>query len=210
MPPGSNRGSDGSVEGRPLDEVELVDRAKRGDTGAYSELVRRYQRLAHRTAFVITGSRADADDAAQEAFVKAYFALDRFRSEAAFRPWLMKIVANEARNRRKASGRRAALAVRLAEGRPSGDGVASPEGAALAADRRAALVAGINRLREEDRQVLAYRYFLDLSEAEMAAAMGCRRGTVKSRLSRAMARLREVVAENDIVDSQAAGDGSAE
>ncbi len=185
------------MEGRPLepsDESGLVERAKRGDQGAYGELVARFQAIAARTAYVITGSAADAEDVTQDAFVKAYYALDRFRSGAPFRPWLLRIVANEARNRRAAAGRRPTVELSAAEDRTSSETALSPEDAALAADLRAGLLAALNRLREDDRIVLAYRYFLDLSEAEMADVLGVARGTVKSRLSRAMGRLREVYA----------------
>ncbi len=153
--------------------------------------MRRYQEIAFRAAFVITGSAAEAEDAAQDAFVKAYFALSRFRPGAPFRPWLLRIVANEARNRRVAMGRRAGLALRVAQAAPAGATDPSPESSALVAEERNELLAAVNSLRDEDRLVVAYRYFFDLSEAEMAAALGCPRGTVKSRLSRALARLRE-------------------
>ena len=184
-----------SVEGRPLDDQELVEQARGGDARAYEALVRRYQDLAFRTAYVIAGSAADAEDAAQEGFVKAWHALSRFRAGAAFRPWLLTIVANEARNRRRSGRRQDDLALRAAEVRPSGDAAPSPEAAALAGERRRLLLAAVNRLPEADRQVIACRFFLELSEKEMAGALGCRRGTVKSRLSRAIARLRDAVAE---------------
>ncbi len=155
--------------------------------------MQRYQELAFRTAYRITGEAADAEDASQEAFVKAYYALPRFRSEASFRPWLLRIVANEASNRRKASGRRANLALRAAADRPSGEAAPSPEVAALAAEQRQILLNAVNTLRSDDRLVISYRYFSDLSEAEMAQALGCAKGTVKSRLSRALGRLREAL-----------------
>lgn len=138
---------------------------------------------------MITGSAGDAEEAAQDAFVKAYFALGRFRPAAPFRPWLLAIVANEARNRRAAAARRFALALddAHAEAIPA---ASTPEEAALAADRARRLLAALDTLRAEDRQVLTYRYLLDLSEAEMADALGVARGTVKSRLSRALARAR--------------------
>jgi RNA polymerase sigma-70 factor (ECF subfamily) len=183
------------VEGRPLDDQELVERARGGDARAYEALVRRYQEVAYRTAWVIAGTAADAEDAAQDGFVKAWSALGRFRPGAAFRPWLLAIVANEARNRRRSGRRQEDLAVRVAEDRPSGDAAPSPEAAALAGERRRLLLAAVNRLPEADRQVIACRFFLELSEKEMAGALGCRRGTVKSRLSRAMARLRDAMAE---------------
>ena len=184
------------VVGRPLTENELVERAREGDGTAYATLVRDHEEIAFRIAYLICGSSADAEEAAQEAFVKAYRALGRFRAGEPLRPWLLAIVANEARNRRRAAGRRAALALRAAgEGRPSGESAHSPEAALLAGERRAALLEGLGRLGERDRTVIACRYLLELSEAETAAALGVRTGTVKSRLSRALARLREEVGE---------------
>src|SRR3954468_5508641 len=100
----------GQVEGRPPDDEELISRAKRGDVDAYGQLVLRYQGVAVRTAYVVAGSRGDAEDAAREGFVKASRALGRFRGEAPFKPWLLRIVANEARNRRRSAGRRQSLA----------------------------------------------------------------------------------------------------
>jgi RNA polymerase sigma factor (sigma-70 family) len=178
------------VEGRPLEDEELIERARHGDVRSYEELVQRYQGIAVRTAYLITRAAADAEDAAQEAFVKAYFALGRFRAGAPFRPWLLRIVSNEARNRRRSDRRREHLALRLAEDRPSGDAAPSPEASVLAAERDRLLLEALGGLKEDDRLVIGYRYFLELSEAEMATALGCRRGTVKSRLSRALARLR--------------------
>ena len=77
-----------AVVGRPLDEIEdtLVERARRGDADAYEELVRRYTEMAFRAAYVVTGSAPDAEEAAQDAFVKAFRALHRFRAGAPFRP----------------------------------------------------------------------------------------------------------------------------
>jgi RNA polymerase sigma factor (sigma-70 family) len=177
------------VVGRPQDETELVARARRGDADAFEELVRTYQGIALRTAFVVCGNAADAEEAAQDGFVKAYRALWRFRAGAAFKPWLLRIVANEARNRRRSAGRRAGLALRAAQ-EPSGEAAPSPEAALLGTERRQQLIEALNRLAEPDREAIACRYFLDLSEAETAAALGVRPGTVKSRLSRALERLR--------------------
>jgi len=179
-----------TVEGRPLEESELIERAQRGDLVAYGDLVRAYQDVAVRTAYLACGDAAEAEDAVQEALIKAHRALGRFRAGAPFRPWLLQIVANEARNRRRSAGRRAGLALRVAEDRPSDAAAPSPEAAVLAGETRAALLGAMDRLSEDDRLVLAYRYFLDLSEAETATALGIPRGTVKSRASRAIARLR--------------------
>lgn len=174
----------------------LVERSRSGDTDAYAQLVRHYQTLAFRTAWLITGSAPDAEEAVQDAFVKAYAALARFRHDAPFRPWLLRIVANEARNRRVAAGRRVALTLRAGAFAPTDAGL-SPEAFALAAEERATLLAALALLRDDDQQVISCRYFLDLSEAETAAVLGCPRGTVKSRLSRALGRLRTALAVRD-------------
>jgi RNA polymerase sigma-70 factor, ECF subfamily len=190
-------GVEEAVVGRPLDSVEqLVERARRGDAGAYEDLVRAHQHVAFRTACLLAGSPADAEEAAQEAFVKAWRAMPRFRAGAPFRPWLLAIVANEARSRRRAEGRRAAWTVRAAAAEPPGDHVSgSPESALLVGERRAMLLDAIAALPERDRLVVTLRFLLDLSERETAAVLGCRQGTVKSRLSRALERLREEVTE---------------
>jgi len=180
------------VVGRPLPDGELVARARRGDAPAYEELVRRHAQIAFRTAYLITGSAADAEEAAQDGFVKAHRALGRFRPAAPFRPWLLQIVANEARNRRRAAGRRTALALRAGRESPSGGAAPPPERALLAAEDRSVLLAALDSLDERDRLVIGCRYLLELSESETAAALGCRPGTVKSRLSRALERLRAV------------------
>jgi RNA polymerase sigma factor (sigma-70 family) len=185
------------VVGRPLTEHELVERARGGDGSAYATLVRDHEETAFRIAYVICGNAADAEEAAQEAFVKAYRALGRFRSGEPLRPWLLAIVANEARNRRRSAGRRTALVLRAAgEGRPSGEAAPSPEAALLAGERRTLLLDALGRMGERDRTVIACRYLLEMSEAETAAALGVRPGTVKSRLSRALDRLREEVGED--------------
>lgn len=183
------------VEGRPLEDVDLIERARDGDVRAYGDLVERYRDIAFRTAYLVTRSAADAEDAAQEAFVKAYYALGRFRTQSPFRPWILRIVANEARNRVRSARRREGLALRVAEDRPSGGAAPSPEAAALDRERDEALLAAMAQLSEPDRQIITCRYLLDLSEAETADTLGIRRGTVKSRLSRALGRLRQVLPE---------------
>ena len=180
---------------RPPTEEELVERARRGDGAAFGALVRDQEEIAFRTAYLITRNAADAEDAAQAALVKAFFALPRFRRGAPLRPWLLAIVANEARNRRRGGARREALALRAAHELPSGDAAPSPEGRLLAAEERAELLGALESLGEDDRLVLSCRYLLDLSEAETAEVLSLRRGTVKSRTSRALERLRTQLVE---------------
>jgi RNA polymerase sigma factor (sigma-70 family) len=183
------------VEGRPLEDAELVELAKGGDVRAYGELVDRYREISFRTAYLIARNSADAEDAIQDAFVKAYYALDRFRSADPFRPWILRIVSNEARNRRRSAGRRERLALRVVERRGPGDAAPSPDAAAIAQETRRTLLAALESLPERDRQVIACRYLLELSEAETAQTLGIRPGTVKSRLSRGLARLRRELPE---------------
>ena len=175
---------------RALTEGELVGRAQAGDADAYSQLVRAHQDVAFRTAMLITQNAAEAEEAAQDAFLKAWRALDRFRLGEPLRPWLLTIVANEARNRRRSAGRRQALA--LSADAPAGT-ERSAETRVLAAESRGALLGALARLKRDDRVVLGCRYLLELSEAETAAALGVPAGTVKSRTSRALVRLREEV-----------------
>jgi RNA polymerase sigma factor (sigma-70 family) len=195
--PGNPHGPSGvpaAVVGRPLDDQHLLERARRGDAGAYEELVRRHQSVAFRTALVLAGNAADAEEAAQDGFVKAWAALPRFRAGAPFRPWLLAIVANEARTRRRAAGRREAWTARAATSEPRPAEEDQVLANVLVRERAAELQAALAALDERDRTVLALRYLLDLSERDMAAVLGCRAGTVKSRLSRALDRMREEVA----------------
>jgi RNA polymerase sigma-70 factor, ECF subfamily len=179
------------VVGRPLDEDDLIQRAKRGDTHAYEELVHAYQGIAFRTAYVLAGNAADAEEAAQDGFVKAWRALGRFRDGAPFRPWLLRIVANEARNRRRSAGRRAHLALRAATEQPSGEAAPSPEAAFLTSEQRQTLLAAVNELPDDQRTVISLRFFLGLSEQEVAETLALPTGTVKSRTARALERLRD-------------------
>lgn len=165
---------------------------------AYEDLVRRYQDLALRTAHLVC-PEADADDAVQDAFLKAYAALPRFRMGAPFRPWVLRIVANEARNRRRSAGRRHGLVLRAAAADPGSGSAAGtaavpgPDAEVIAAETRAELLAALRALSDDDREILGARYLLDLSEAETADTLGLPRGTVKSRTSRALGRLRSTL-----------------
>ena len=186
------------VESRETAEHDLVERAQDGDATAFNALVRDHGEIAFRTAYLITRNAADAEDAAQVGLTKAWRALPRFRPGAPFRPWLLTIVANEARNRRRGEGRREALLLRAAGELHAGAPAPSPEGSAIAAERRADLLAALEGLREVDRLVLSCRYLLGLSEEETAKVLSVRPGTVKSRTSRALERLRTQMGETDV------------
>jgi RNA polymerase sigma factor (sigma-70 family) len=159
-------------------------------------LVARYTLRAHRAAFLL-GAGQEADDVVQEAFVKAFRHLPRFRLGEPFGPWLLRIVANETRNLTRSRRRRAALELRLGTADADGTATGAPIDQVLAAERRAVLVAAVNALPDRQRQVLVCRYFLDLSEAETAQVLAWPLGSVKSRTWRALNRLRGLVAPEE-------------
>lgn len=171
-------------------EGELVERARRGDLDAYDRLVRQHAPLAHRIAFTITRDAGDAEEAVQDAFVKAYRALPRFRRGAPFKPWLMKIVVNEAKSRLRSRRRHPVIPTEaIDEVAEPALAPQSPEATVLSRQQRSALLEAIDRLSDKLRDVVTCRYLLELSEEETAAALSIRPGTVKSRLSRALDRL---------------------
>jgi RNA polymerase sigma factor (sigma-70 family) len=191
------------MEHRPTD-AEAIARAREGDSGAFGVLVTRYEEAAFRAAYLVTRNADDAADMAQEAFVRAHAQLRTFRQEEPFRPWLLRIVTNLALNQRRAFGRRIGLLERA--GRLlSRDDVPPPETLVAADEESRTVWEAINRLGDDDRLILYLRYFLELSEAEMARVIDKAPGTVKSRLSRASGRLRDVI-ERDYPHLRHAGD----
>jgi RNA polymerase sigma factor (sigma-70 family) len=159
-------------------------------------LVARYTLRAHRAAWLL-GAGEDADDVVQESFVKAFRSLPRFRPGEPFAPWLLSIVANETKNLLRSRHRRNALALRLSALEPGSAAPDTPFDEAVAGERRSRLLAAVNELPDRERQALVCRYFLDLSEAETARVLHWPLGTVKSRTSRALGRLRGLVAAED-------------
>lgn len=163
-------------------------RARAGDQDAYAVLVVGHSAAAHRAAAVF-GAGDDTADVVQDAFVKAYRSLDRFQDGAPFRPWLLRIVINETKNLVRGRTRRLALHRRSTElGEVTV--VADPADEAVATERRGALLRAVQLLREEERVVVVCRYLLELGERETADVLGLPVGTVKSRTSRALTRLR--------------------
>jgi RNA polymerase sigma-70 factor (ECF subfamily) len=179
------------VDAGAPDEPLLAARAREGDARAFEELVRPHWEVMFRVAYVHTRDAASAEDAAQEALLKAWRAIGRLRPGEPVRPWLLAIAANEARNRRRSAGRRTGLALRAAAAEPPAASEPSPEAALVAAEERALLLERLEALPDDARVVLTCRYLLGLSEAETAAAVGVAPGTVKSRTARALDRLRE-------------------
>jgi RNA polymerase sigma factor (sigma-70 family) len=175
-----------------MSEAELVTAARSGERAAFADLVRLHTPKAHATA-VLLGAGAEADDVVQEAFVKAYRGLGGFRDGSPFRPWLLRIVANETRNLHRAAGRRRrrelsdTLLPRVAD-------TADPADRAISKDRADYLRSQLLNLPESQRAVIICRYLIDLDEAETATVLGIARGTVKSRTHRGLDRLRGAMA----------------
>ena len=165
-------------------------------------LVARYTLRAHRAAFLL-GAGEEADDVVQEAFVKAFRHLAEFRASEPFAPWLLRIVANETKNLTRSRRRRAALTVRLSAAESAGSAPDLPVEEVLATERKARLVAAVNELPDALRRAVVCRYFLELSESETARVLGWPLGSVKSRTSRALNRLRGLLVpgEQDRVSS---------
>jgi RNA polymerase sigma factor (sigma-70 family) len=176
-------------------EAELVARAAAGDHEAYAKLVRPYERVAYRIAAAITGRSADAQEASQNGLLKAYRSLDRFTPGAAFRPWLLRIVVNEAHNVARSARRHQRLGARAREQHDAA--LAGPEDAVVAREEVAAVMSALGRLSENDRLAVALRYFAELSDAEAAALSGTSKEAYRVRLLRARRRLKTILEETD-------------
>ena len=172
-----------------MTEPELIRLAKTGDHSAMTELLSAHATQAYRLALHITHNKADAEDATQNAFVKAFTNLDRFDERRPFAPWLMRIVSREALNIIRAEKTRFAFWQR----QPKSVEVEDAESIALDLVEDREVVRAVNRLNTSDRLVLTLSYFMDFSESEMAEAMGVKRGTVKWRKNKALQRLRTIV-----------------
>ncbi|MFH8488160.1 RNA polymerase sigma factor [Streptomyces longisporoflavus] len=193
--------------GRVVDEGAVFARVRAGETEAYADLVRAFTGLALRAA-VALGAGADAEDVVQQAFIKAYCTLGRFKDGSAFKPWLLSIVANETRNTVRSAVRRRSLVGReaaLAEAEPLIPESADPAIAVVEDERRTALLAALDRLSEDHRLVVTCRYLLEMDEAETAEALGWPRGTVKSRLNRALRKLERLLPQGPEEPERPAG-----
>jgi len=173
-------------------EAVIVRRARLGDAAAWEALVQAHQQPVFRLAYLLTGSADDADDVAQETFIRPYRSLERFDLERPLRPWLLKIAANLARNQRRSIGRYMAALTRVFQAEPERTEAAAETTGSRRQESRAVWQA-VRRLGEAEQRIIYLRYFLELSVDEPAETMGIPGGTVKSRLHRALERLRRVI-----------------
>jgi RNA polymerase sigma-70 factor (ECF subfamily) len=171
-----------------VNEEEAIRRARRGDEEAWLVLVRQEQTAIFRLAYLLLGDADVAEEVAQETLVRAFRHLERFDGARPLRPWLLQITRNLAHNRRRSARRYLAAVTRWWQ--TFGATVAPPPSAQNDAEL---LWQAIRQLAEADQTVIYLRFFLDLSVAESADVLGIAEGTVKSRLSRALGRLRTVI-----------------
>lgn len=171
-----------------MDQPELIARARRGDGVAFGVLVEGDIAAMVRLAAVVSGNPADAEDIVQESLTKVLQSLRRFDESRPFRPWFATIVANQARNWKRSRGRRLRLVERIAA--QVNAPIRDVDELVIEADDASRVVEALQALEPHDREVLALRFLVGLSERESAEALGIASGTVKSRSSRALAKLR--------------------
>jgi RNA polymerase sigma-70 factor, ECF subfamily len=174
------------------DDATLLARARGDDRAAFAQLVKRHQSAALRVASVICGSTTEAEDIVQDSMVDLHRHLDSYRGSGSVRSWMLRIVANHAKNHVRSRVRRlhrddhhARLQLRPVEG---------ADQAAEVKLEHEALASALRHLTEQDRAVLGCRFVAGLSEAETAEVLGTPVGTVKSRTSRALERLQRQLA----------------
>jgi len=177
-----------------LSEAELVSQARKGDDSAWERLVYEHQEPIFRLAYLLLGDAHEAEDVAQDTFVRAFGALSTFDTARSLRPWLLTIASNLARNRMRSFRRYFAALRRTVQKDPDLRDPTAVLGERSAQEWEAnTLWQAVRRLKPAEQEVIYMRYFLELPEADMASALQIAPGTVKSRLHRALAQLRGVV-----------------
>jgi|SRR5579859_1535813 len=176
-----------------MSETRLILQARQGDGAVWESLVGQHQEAVFRLAYLLLGDADEAEDVAQETFIRAYRALDRFDATHPLRPWLMRIASNLARNQRRSAGRYFAAVQRMIRAEPEAAFAPSGHTSVVERERAHTLWQAVRRLGLAEQEIIYLRFFLEMSEAEAAAVLEIPLGTVKSRTHRALARLRDVV-----------------
>jgi RNA polymerase sigma-70 factor (ECF subfamily) len=176
-----------------LDESTLIRHAVNGDAAAWESLMLTHQESVFRLAYLLLGDPDEAEDAAQESFLRAWKYLRRFDSTRPLRPWLLSITANLARNRRRSAGRYLAALMRAVRDEPAPARIEEKSMQTVEANE---LWHAVRNLGLAEQQIIYLRYFLDLSVDETAQVLQVAEGTVKSRLSRALEKLRTIIQQD--------------
>ena len=188
-------------------DSDLISRAAGGDSAAFQALVERHRSMVYRVAFQFAGNHYDAEDIAQEVFIKAYRSLDRFRQDAQLTSWLYRIIMNACiDHRRRHSSAAAAPFGEEAEHRMlnTAEETPGPEDRTYAGELGAVLETEIGRLPQGQRIVFIMRHHQGLKLSEIAAALGLAEGTVKRQLHAAVHRLRGALAAANVTAGERA------
>jgi len=177
-----------------VDESTLIRRAANGDPAAWEPLVLAHQEAVFRLSYLLLGDPDDAQDIAQETFLRAWKHLRRFDPARPLRPWLLSIASNLASNRRRSAGRYVSALMRAFRSEPASS--SGPEESSTRQMEAADLWKAVQQLSMPDQQIIYLRYFLELSVSESSQVLDLAEGTVKSRLSRALERLRGVIRQD--------------
>jgi len=176
-----------------LDEPTLIRHAVHGDAAAWEPLVLAHQQAVFRLSYLLLGDPDDAEDIAQETFLRAWKHLKRFDATRPLRPWLLSIASNLASNRRRSAGRYFAALTRAFRDEPTSNNMEEKSAQHMQAND---LWKAVQTLHVADQQIVYLRYFLDLSVAETAEVLQIAEGTVKSRMSRALEKLRHTIQQD--------------
>jgi len=170
-------------------EAQQIRLARQGDQAAWEALMRAHQEPVFRLAYLLMGDPDEAEDIAQETFLRAYRVLRRFDTDRPLRPWLLRIASNLAHNRNRSIGRYISTLTRFARQDPDRikPTTTKPE------DESQALWQAVKQMTKPFQEVIFLRFFLDMSENEMVDALNVPAGTVKSRLHRALSKLRGII-----------------
>lgn len=169
----------------------MIRQAREGDESAWRNIIQEHQQVIFRLAYLILGDPDEAEDVAQETFIRAHDSFESFDAGKPLRPWLYRIAANLAYNHRRSWGRRWEALKRMGRNRP--DREENPEELSIRQIQARQLREAVARLKKTDQMVIYYYYFLGLSVDETAHVLEVAPGTVKSRLHRARNRLQGLI-----------------
>ncbi|MBL8099209.1 MAG: sigma-70 family RNA polymerase sigma factor [Anaerolineales bacterium] len=176
-----------------LDEATLIRRAAHGEAAAWEPLMQAHQQAVFRLCYLLLGDPDDAEDVAQETFLRAWNHLKRFDSTRPLRPWLLSIASNLASNRRRSAGRYFSALQRAFQNEIPQTNLEEKN---LQSNDANELWKAVQSLNFQDQQIIYLRFFLDLSVNETAQVLEIAEGTVKSRLNRAIEKLRKIIQQD--------------